>query len=115
MTIPLKVLDPRRLLSEALSEHIRDRTEKLAHFFSQIRSCRVTVDGPGDHPLQGRIRVRVSIRVPGVQIAINKQSGADLPMAIRESFDAADQRLEDHARITRESLKSAKRRPKQRD
>ena len=32
-------------------------------------------------------------------------------MAIREAFDAADQRLEDHARVARESARDAKRRP----
>lgn len=112
MAIPLKVVDRGRLLSESLAEHIQERTQKLGHFFDRVKSCCVTVDGPGQHPLKGRIRVRISVSVPGSQIAINRQTGENLPMAIRESFDAADQRLEDYVRLSRQSVKTAKRRPK---
>jgi hypothetical protein len=112
MPIPLKLVDRGKLLSEKLAGHIRERTEKLGHFFGSVRECRVTVDGPGQHPLRGRIRIRISLSVPGSEIAINRQTGADLPMAIRESFDAADQRLEDYVRLSRQSKKTAKRRPK---
>ena len=115
MTIPLKVVDHGRLLSEGLAEHIRERTEKLGHFFERVKQCRVTVDGPGQHPLQGRVRVRITISLPDSQIAINRQTGADLPMAIRESFDAADQRLEDYVRLTRQAHKTAKRRSQRKD
>jgi ribosome-associated translation inhibitor RaiA len=111
MTIPLKVIDQGKLLSPRLAEHIDERTQKLAHFFDEVQACRVRVDGPGQHPRRGRIRVRVYLTVPGTEIAINHQTGEDLPMAIRESFDAADQRLEDYVRRTRRSSKRAKRRP----
>jgi hypothetical protein len=112
MPIPLKLVDRGKLLSESLAGHVRERTEKLGHFFGSVRECRVTVDGPGQHPLRGRIRIRISLSVPGSETAINRQTGADLPMAIRESFDAADQRLEDYVRLSRQSKKPAKRRPK---
>ena len=115
MTIRLKVVDHGRLLSEGLADHIRERTDKLGHFFGSVRQCRVTVDGPGQHPLRGRIRVRITLSLPGSQIAINRQTGADLPMAIRESFDAADQRLEDYVRLSRQAVRGAKRRPKRTD
>jgi hypothetical protein len=112
MPIPLKITDPGRLLSGGLAEHIRERTDKLGHFFDRVKGCRVRVDGPGQHPLQGRVRVRLYVTVPGAEIAINRQSGADLPTAIRESFDAADQRLEDYVRLRRKSSRTAKRPPK---
>jgi len=112
MPIPLKLVDRGKLLSEDLAGHIRERTVKLGHFYESIRACRVTVDGPGQHPLPGRIRVRITLSVPGSEIAINRQTGADLPMAIRESFDAADQRLQDYVRLSRQSKKTARRRPK---
>lgn len=110
MLIPLKLVDRGRLLTEPLAEHIRERTDKLGHFFETVQQCRVTVDGPGQHPLNARIRVRIYPSVPGSEIAINRQSGADLPMAIREFFDAADQRLEDYVRLSRQAHKTAKRR-----
>ena len=112
MPIPLKLVDRGRLLSEELAGHIRERAVKLEHFCGGIRGCRVTVDGPGQHPLPGRIRIRIYLSVPGSEIAINRQTGADLPMAIRESFDAADQRLQDYVRLGRQSKKTARRRPK---
>lgn len=110
MAIPLKLVDQGSLLSPRLAEHVDERTQKLGHFYDGVRDCRVTVDGPGQHPRQGRIRVRVYLSVPGSEIAINHRTGEDLPMAIRESFDAADQRLEDYVRLRRRSEQRAKRR-----
>jgi ribosome-associated translation inhibitor RaiA len=111
MTIPLKVVDRGRLLSPRLAEHLDERAQKLGHFFEGVRECRVTVDGPGQHPRRGRIRVRIYVSVPGSELAINRQTGEDLSTAIRESFDAADQRLEDYVRRSRRSSKRAKRSP----
>ena len=111
MTIRLHLMDPDRLLSPGLADHIDERAQKLGHFFAGVQECRVRVDGPGRHPLRGRIRVRVVVGVPGSEIAINRQTGEDLPMAIRESFDAADQRLEDYVRRHHRNSKRAKRQP----
>ncbi len=112
MSIPLKLIDPSHLVSRQLAEHIKDRTEKFAHFFEGVRECRVTVDPPGPDAQKGRFRVRITISVPNSQIAVNRQTGADLPMAIRESFDAADQRLEDYVRISRDAASRGSRRSK---
>jgi ribosome-associated translation inhibitor RaiA len=111
MTIRMKVVDQGKLLSPDLAGHIGERAQKLGHFFDGVEECRVTVDGPGQHPRPGRIRVRVYVRVPGSRIAINRRTGEDLPMAIRESFDAADQRLEDYVRRRHRNSKRAKRQP----
>jgi ribosome-associated translation inhibitor RaiA len=105
MPISLKLEDRGKLLSEGLAAHIRERTQKLGHFFGQVKRCRVVVDGPGQHPLKGRIRIRVYLSVPGMEIAVNRQTGADLAMAIRESFDAADERLEDYVRRGRDATR----------
>ena len=112
MPIPLKLIDRGRLLSESLAEHIRERTQKLEHFFGRVKRCRVTVDGPGLHPLRDRIRVRIHLVVPDSEVAITRQGGDDLPIAICAAFDAADRRLEDYVRLTRQSLMGAKRRAK---
>lgn len=112
MPIPLKVVDPAHLLNAQLAEHIKDRTDKFAHFFEGVRECRVSVDPPGPGAQKGRFRVRITISVPNSQIAINRQTGADLPMAIRESFDAADQRLEDYVRLSKDAASRGPRRSK---
>jgi len=112
MPIRLKIVDHARQLNERLAEHITERTEKFGHFFGGVKECRVTVDPPGPEVEKGRFRVRISISVPNSQIAINRQTGADLPMAIRESFDAADQRLEDYIRVTKDAASRGSRRSK---
>ncbi len=111
-SIPLKLLDRTRLLTERLTAQIGARTEKLGHFSDRIRACHVTVDGPGQHPLKGRVRIRIRLLLPDSEIAINRQTGADLGTAIRESFDAADQRLGDYVRISRQTGAGPKRRIK---
>ena len=112
MSIRLKVIDHAHLLNDRLEDHIKDRTEKFGHFFEGIKECRVTVDPPGPEIEKGRFRVRITISVPNSQIAINRQTGADLPMAIRESFDAADQRLADYVRISKDAASRGSRRSK---
>ena len=112
MAIRLKVVDRAELLTGKLMEHIRERSEKLSHFCNRVTQCRVTVDGPGQHALRGRIRVRIYLSVPGSEIAINRLAAEDLPIAIRKSFDAADRRLEDHVRSEKRSLKKVRTRPK---
>jgi ribosome-associated translation inhibitor RaiA len=112
MPIRLKVVDHARLLNDRLAEHIKDRTEKFGHFFEGVKECRVTVDAPRLEVDKGRFRVRITLHVPNSQIAINRQTGADLPMAIRESFDAADQRLEDYVRVSKDAASRGSRRSK---
>lgn len=114
MAIRLKVVDHAHQLNESLAEHIKDRTEKFGHFFEGIKECRVTVDLPGPDVGKDRFRVRITLSVPDSQIAVNRQTGADLPMAIRESFDAADQRLEDYVRIRKDAAAKGSRRSKRR-
>ncbi|HLY76213.1 MAG TPA: HPF/RaiA family ribosome-associated protein [Planctomycetota bacterium] len=112
MPIRLKVVDHARLLNARMAEHIKERTEKFVQYFEGVKECRVTVDPPGPEVDKGRFRVRITLSVPNSQIAVNRQTGADLPTAIRESFDAADQRLEDYVRITKDAASRGSRRSK---
>jgi ribosome-associated translation inhibitor RaiA len=111
MAVPLKISDAKKVLTEPLKDHIRERVDKLSHFFGRVRRCHVMLDGPGDHPLPGRYRLRVSVSVPDSRIVVNRRSAETPAMAIRESFDAADQRLEDYARSVRTSSRNSKQRP----
>jgi ribosome-associated translation inhibitor RaiA len=112
LPIPLTLIDPAHLLTKGQAEHIQERTDKLGHFFDRIKACRVNVDPPGPDVAKGRFRVRITLSVPNAQIAVNRQTGADLPMAIRESFDAADQRLEDYVRMSKDAAERGSRRSK---
>ena len=77
MSIPLKLVDHERLLSADLAEHVQERTDKLGHFFSRIKRCRVVVDGPGRHELRGRVRVRVYVTLPddGTEVEAGQPCG----------------------------------------
>lgn len=108
MSIRLKLTDRKRLLDARLTEHVRERTDKLGRIFDGVRECRVSVEGP----VAGRFRVRLYLSVPDAEVAVDRQVGADLPMAVRESFDAAEQRLEDYVRRGRESAEKGSRRSK---
>ena len=112
MPIPLKVVDRGDLLTASLAERVRERTQKLSQFYTRVKECRVTVDGPGQHSLRGRVRIRIYLSLPGSEIAINRLAADDLPIAIRESFDAAVRRLEDHVRLKNRASKNSKKRPK---
>lgn len=110
MSIRLKLTDRKRLLDGRLTEHVRERTDKLGQIFDGVRECRVSVEGPDD----GRFRVRVYLSVPDAEVAIDRQDGANLPMAVRESFDAAEERLADYVRRGKESAEKGSRRSKRR-
>jgi cold shock CspA family protein/ribosome-associated translation inhibitor RaiA len=88
-----------------LREEIEARAAKLDRFYDRIMRCRVTVEGPGRHHLQGRCSVRVNITVPGKEIAVTRQAGEDARAAIREAFTAAGRRIEDHVRRARRFVK----------
>ncbi len=110
MPIPLKLADRGRLLPAHLVEHVRERTQKLEHFYGGVRQCRVTVDGPGQHQLRDRVRVRIHLSVADAEIAINRQGGGDAALAVRAAFDAADRRLDEYARLRIRAGTGAKRR-----
>ena len=112
MVISLVVVDRGQLIPPGLTEKIRVRTQRLAHFFESVKECRLNVDGPGQHPLPNRVRVRLYVSVPGDEIAITHQGGDDLSIALRSAFDAADRRLEKYARNVRSSRETSDRRPK---
>ena len=112
MTIPLKMTDRGDLLHSSQAEHIWKRTQDLAHHHGRVKQCRVIVDGPGQHPLQDRVRIRVYLTVPGSEIAVTHQGGADVAIAIRVAFDAAVRRLESRARLKTRSPGTSERRVK---
>jgi len=112
LTIPLKVVDPAKLLNDPLTQHIMDRTENFGHFFERVKACRVAVDPPARDVRQGRFRVRITLSVPSSKIAVDRQTGTTLLMAIREAFDAAEQRLQDYVRVSRDAAERGSRRSK---
>ena len=114
MVIALTVVDRGGLLPADLMHLLRQRTQKLSHFFDGVEQCRLSVDGPGQHSLAERVRVRLYLSVSGTEIAVSHQSGEDLSSAIRSAFDAAVRRLKAHARLARKPRREADGRPMRR-
>ncbi len=93
--------------SEALEEAILDRAAKLDRFNPHVVSCRAVVEEVARHKQQGKeFVVRLDIKIPGGEVAINREHSEDPFVAMRDAFDAARRQLEDHARRKRGEVKS---------
>ncbi len=106
MPIPFDISYRDIELSTEVDDHIRERAEKLEHFYPRLVSIRVVVEGPGKHhKTGGKYRLKITLGVPGNDIVINHKAGEDLTAVVRDSFDAAKRKLEDHARVLRGEIK----------
>lgn len=93
--------------SDALEADIRSRVGKLERFFPRITGCQVVVELPHKHKQQGnRFDVRLELSVPGDTIVVNREEREDVYVALRDVFDAARRRLEDHAQRLRGEVKA---------
>jgi cold shock CspA family protein len=83
---------------------IRHRAEELEQFSDRVSACKVMVEAAHRHRRQGRIyHVRIDLTVAGGQIVVNREPSQDhahedLHVTIRDAFDAARRRLQDHMR-----------------
>jgi ribosome-associated translation inhibitor RaiA len=89
-----------------MADDIRERAAKLDHFFDRIMRCRVTVEGSGNHHRQGNYGVKIDLTVPGMELVVEKRTASSLELALKEAFDAAARRLEDHVRRRRGFVKT---------
>jgi ribosomal subunit interface protein len=93
--------------SPALETAIRERVSRLDEFFDRITSCRVVVESPHRRHHNGRLfHVRVELAVPGRLLIVDREphehhEHEDVHVAVRDAFDAARRRLEDHVRESR--------------
>jgi cold shock CspA family protein/ribosome-associated translation inhibitor RaiA len=112
MQIPLKItfrgLEP----SAAIEDRIRRKAAKLEKFRGTVTRCQVIVEAPHRHHRKGNTwSVRVELAVPGQRLGSLRDAGIDhahedVYVAIRDAFDAAYRRLEDHARLQRGDVKA---------
>jgi ribosomal subunit interface protein len=90
--------------SPAVEQRVRERIARLERFHDRITSCRVKIEAPHRHGHHGKIyRVSIDINVPGAELAVTNvhelnHAHEDLYVALRDSFAAAERRLEDVAR-----------------
>lgn len=112
MIIPLQITFHNIPPSEAVEAKIRSLADKLEHFYNRITSCRVIVDAPHRHQRNGKLyQIRIDITVPTGEIVVNRdppehQSHEDIYVAIRDAFDAAKRKLQDHTSLLRQETKA---------
>ena len=98
--------------SEALEAVIREKAEKLDHFYEKIMACRVMVEAPHGHHHKGYLyHVRIDLTVPRGEIVIKRdpkkhQAHEDPYVAVRDAFKAARRKLQDYARKQRGDIKA---------
>jgi ribosomal subunit interface protein len=113
MFIPLQItfkdMDP----SPAVEARVRSKVAELERFFSNVSRCHVVVQAPHRRHRKGRLyEVTVHLTVPPRHEIVTGREGRDNPahedvyVAIRDAFDAAVRRLEDHARRLRGAVKA---------
>ncbi len=135
MKIPLQITFRHMPPSPAIEENIREKAAKLDELHDGIMGCRVAVEAPHRHHHKGKAYVvRIDLTVPGGELVINREpkrlvakkaNGAeepdkdfaelhepskhaaheDLYVAIRDAFNAAGRKLQDHARRRRGQVK----------
>lgn len=107
MQIPLQITYRDMQHSDALDGRIREKAAKLDEFHHRVMSCRVTVEEIEKHSLRGKeFCVRLDIKVPQHEVAINRDHHKDVYVAMREAFEAAYRKLEDLARLQRGEVKA---------
>jgi cold shock CspA family protein len=112
MQVPLEVYFHNTAKSDTVEAAVRERARKLEKYADKIISCRVTIAAPHKHHHQGKLfRVTIDLHVPGDHIVVNRDPSEhhaheDVTVAIRDAFDAARRRLQDHTRVERGKVKT---------
>lgn len=112
MQLPLQITFRHMDHSDAVDAAIRKNAERLDRFADRIMACRVVVIAPHKHHRQGKLyEVKIDLTIPGEEIAVTREgpknhAHEDVYVAIRDAFNAAARRLEDHTRRFRGDVKS---------
>jgi ribosome-associated translation inhibitor RaiA len=90
--------------SPSVEAQVRHRAEELQRVSDRVIACRVTLEAAHRRHRHGKIyHVHVDLSVPGGRLVVNREPGEnhaheDMHVAIRDAFDAARRRLQDHMR-----------------
>jgi cold shock CspA family protein/ribosome-associated translation inhibitor RaiA len=135
MKIPLQITFRNMPPSEAIENNVREKAAKLDSLYDGILSCRIIVEAPHRHHHKGKAyQVSIDMTVPAGEIVVNRapkrldaaktprpeelendlieshepsKHGAheDIYVAIRDAFNAAARKLQDHVRRQRGKVK----------
>ena len=110
--IPLQISFHNVDHSAAVEADIRKKAEHLERFSGRMTSCRVVVEATNRTQHKGRLyNCTIDITLPGREIAVGRvgpknHAHEDIYVAVRDAFNAAGRRLEDHTRRARLDVKT---------
>lgn len=90
--------------SPAVEAQVRRRIDELCQISDRITACRVVLEAAHRSQRQGLIYgVHIELTVPSGPLVIDRAPAADhahedMYVAVRDAFDAARRRLQDHMR-----------------
>jgi len=99
--------------SPAVEARIRERVERLMELEDRLISCHVVVTAPHRRQRQGKLYgIKINLVTPRGRVVVSHDgprdhAHEDVYVAIRDAFDAATRRLEDHVRRRRGDVKAA--------
>jgi cold shock CspA family protein len=135
MKIPLQITFRDMAPSPAIESNVREKAAKLDDLYPGIMGCRVTIEAPHRHHHKGKAySVRIDMTVPGAELVVTRTpkrlaaarlnrteepdkdftevhepskhaAHEDIYVAIRDAFNAAGRKLQDHARRRRGKVK----------
>lgn len=135
MEIPLKITFRDMAPSPAIEANIREKAAKFDELYDRVMSCHVIVEAPHRHHHKGKAyQVSIHLTVPGGELVINRApkrldaaksprpeklekdlaeshevgkhaAHEDVYVTIRDAFNAAGRKLQDHARRRRGKIK----------
>lgn len=85
--------------SDAITDNVNKRIEKLMRYSNDIMGGRVVLDSPHNHHHKGKVySVVLEIHTPNKEIVVNENkhdnhAHEDLYVAIRDAFNAAERQL----------------------
>ncbi|MCA9653308.1 MAG: ribosome-associated translation inhibitor RaiA [Myxococcales bacterium] len=99
MKLPLEITFRNVARTDDIEERIRSKAAKLDRFYDRITGCRVVVEAPHNHHNKGnQYQVHIELSVPGADLVVNLDKGkpehADLGVALRDAFNAAQRQLQ---------------------
>ena len=107
--------------SEAVEQRVLDKVAKLEKHFGRMTRCRVVLEAPHRNPQKPKVfQIKIEISLPRRQpiVVCHEREGShaheELPLAIREAFEAALRKVDD-VRSTigaRTKLERGRRRPR---
>jgi ribosomal subunit interface protein len=112
MKQPLEIIFSNLEPSDAVEARVRERAEKLEHFYHNIMSCKVVIEAGHKHHYKGNVyHVRIDLNVPDAELVVSRahdknHAHEDVYVAIRDSFDAMRRQLEDYSRRRRGHVKT---------